>query len=161
MCIHVSPPSDLPRTSLSDLPPNLPTPLGRLLCAVTVPSPAKPFEPFSSHSPLSLLFPHLPVQLSSSLRSDLRARFRVYLPGVSLTCIGSREYFLFIKIPGPRHVPHLRHSASHSPIHTGLSVASLGIPSCLTCAWPNSPFSQGPYPQLSSPEKGLPCAFFT
>lgn len=159
MCRHVSPPS---RTSLSDLPPSLPTPLGCLLCAVTVPSPAKPFEPFSSHRPLSLLFPHLPVQqLSSSLRSDLHARFRVYLPGVSLTCIWSREHFLFIKIPGPRYVPHLGHSASHSPTHAGLSVASPGIPSCLTCAWPNSPFSQGPYPQLSSPEKGLPCTFFT
>lgn len=119
--------------SLSDLPPSLPTLLGRLLCAVTVPSPAKPFEPFSSHCPLSLLFSHLPVQqLSSSLRSDLHARCRVYLPGVSLTCIWSREHSLFIKILGRHHVPHLGHSASHALTYTGPSVASPDIPNCLT-----------------------------
>lgn len=146
--------------SLSDLPPSLPTLLGHLLCAVTVPSPAKPFEPFSSHCPLSLLFSHLQVQqLSSSLRSDLHARCRVYLPGVSLTCIWSREHSLFIKILGRRHVPHLGHSASHSLTYTGPSVASPDIPNCLTCAWLNPPFSQGLYP--SFPEKGLPCTFFT
>ena len=138
MGMYASPPS---QTSLRP-----PAPLGCLLCAILVPSSAKSFEPFSSHCPLSLLFPHLPVQqLSSSLR---------------MTCMPDAGFICLVSLspafdPGstPSLLKFLVHvmclpwvTLPHTLPHTLASVASPDIPKCPTCVWPSPLFSQVPYP---------------
>ena len=113
--MYASPPS---QTSLRP-----PAPLGCLLCAILVPSSAKSFEPFSSHCPLSLLFPHLPVQqLSSSLR---------------MTCMPDAGFICLVSL-SPAFDPGSTPSLLKFLVHVMCLPWSL----CLTLSythWPQSP----------------------